>query len=98
MTQHGGTAGHYSTDGPELRGDDSYAPVRSRALCLHSSKCRDCPQWGQAIIYPRSCWHLNHTDGFVCPIPKFIQIWRLKRILRKMETKKVVVINNEIKR
>lgn len=40
--------------------------------------CRDCPQYGQAIVYPRKCYYYGKK---VCHVPVFIQAPRLRRIL-----------------
>jgi hypothetical protein len=43
------------------------------------TSCKDCPQYGQAIIYKRKCYYV----GRQCLLPVFLQAWRLKRLLKK---------------
>ena len=44
------------------------------------NKCSKCPQYGEAIIYPRKCYYEHQ-----CNLPVWFQTWRLKRILHDRE-------------
>lgn len=75
-------------DGQRIGGSKHLKPsFWSGLLHYQLPTCRDCPQWGEAIIYPRACWHLSYTDGFRCRWPLVLQIWRLKlkRILKRVK-------------
>jgi hypothetical protein len=50
-----------------------------RLFLTREEKCkRFCPQYGQAIVYPRKCYY-----GPQCDLPLRVQIPRLKRILNR---------------
>jgi hypothetical protein len=68
-----------ASDGMEPGGMHYKAPLGSGHL--HPSNpdpCFKCPQYHQAIIYPRKCYYEKQ-----CGLPVFIQRRRLNRILRK---------------
>lgn len=45
--------------------------------------CKDCPQYGQAIIFERKCYY----TGPQCVLPPFLMIRRLRLRARRIENK-----------
>jgi hypothetical protein len=71
------------TDGLEMTGGIDYhapdvRPFPLRIFLNHHDRCSKCPQYGERIIYERKCYYQR-----MCYWPVFIQIWRLKRILKR---------------
>ena len=66
-------------DGQRIGGSKHLKPrFWSGLLHYRFPTCRDCPQYGQVILYERKCYYER-----MCFLPVFIQVWRLKRILRR---------------
>jgi len=75
--QHGGCKGQeYSLE--ELGNDFGGAQEADPCILHPFPGCQSCPQYSQAIIYPRKCYYEAQ-----CPWPVFIMKFRLNRILKR---------------
>ena len=75
--QHGGCKEQeYSLE--ELGNDFGGAQEADPCILHPFPGCQSCPQYSQAIIYPRKCYYEAQ-----CPWPVFIMKFRLNRILKR---------------